>query len=128
MQALLDTSSFLWFITDNEKISDNARTFLADLDNDLILSIASLWEMAIKISINKLVLMQPFAQLIPDQLQKNRIRLLPIETKHLSILLTLPFHHRDPFDRLIMSQAIAEEIPLIGSDAIFQKYNVKLIW
>jgi PIN domain nuclease of toxin-antitoxin system len=128
MQALLDTNCFLWFITDNEKMSDHARIFLADLDNELNLSIASLWEMAIKISIGKLVLMQPFEQLIPDQMQKNGIHLLPIQTRHLSTLLSLPFHHRDPFDRLIMSQAITEEIPLISSDTILKKYDVKLIW
>ena len=128
MRAILDTNCFLWGITDSEKLSSAARSFMADLDNSLCLSAASLWEIAVKVSIGKLELLRPFDQLIPEQLAVNAIDLLPIEPPHLSRLITLPFHHRDPFDRLIIAQAQTEDIALVSSDAVFQKYDVKLIW
>jgi PIN domain nuclease of toxin-antitoxin system len=128
MQALLDTSSFLWFITDNENLSCTARNFIADVKNNLLLSAASLWEIAIKVGIGKLELLQPFDEFIPEQLNQNSIDVLPIKASHLSKLIVLPFHHRDPFDRIIIAQAIAEGIPLIASDAAFHQYGVELIW
>ncbi|MBN2106738.1 MAG: type II toxin-antitoxin system VapC family toxin [Deltaproteobacteria bacterium] len=128
MRALLDTNCFLWGITDSEKLSLAARSFMADLDNSLCLSAASLWEIAVKVSIGKLELLRPFDQLIPEQLAVNAIDILPIEPPHLSRLITLPFYHRDPFDRLIIAQAQTEDIALLSSDTAFQKYDVKLIW
>lgn len=101
---------------------------MADLDNSLCLSAASLWEIAVKVSIGKLELLRPFDQLIPEQLAVNAIDILPIEPPHLSRLITLPFHHRGPFDRLIIAQAQTEDIALLSSDTAFQKYDVKLIW
>ncbi|MEI6126833.1 MAG: type II toxin-antitoxin system VapC family toxin [Pseudomonadota bacterium] len=128
MRALLDTNCFLWFITDCEKLSSSARSFITDLDNTLSLSAASLWEIAVKVTIGKLELLRPFDQLIPEQLTVNAIDILPIETSHLSRMISLPFHHRDPFDRLIIAQALTEDISLISSDTAFHKYDVKLIW
>jgi PIN domain nuclease of toxin-antitoxin system len=128
MRALLDTNSFLWFISGNEKLSDAAKMFISDFDNELVLSIASLWEIAIKVSIGKLELLQSYDKLIPQQLEENGIDIMPITLQHLSKVIDLSFHHRDPFDRLIIAQALIEEIPVISSDAIFSEYPVKLIW
>jgi PIN domain nuclease of toxin-antitoxin system len=128
MKALLDTNSFLWFISGDDKLSDTAKAFISDINNELILSTASLWEIAIKISIGKFELLQPYDKLIPNQLDENDIRILPIALDHLTRLIDLPFHHRDPFDRLIIVQALSEELPVVTSDAIFSYYPVKRIW
>ena len=128
MKALLDTSAFLWFIAGSERLSVKARNYIADFNNELILSVASLWEIAIKTSLNKLELLRPFDQLIPSQLEENAIEVLPIDLDHLSNIINLPFHHRDPFDRLIIAQGITEKIPVITSDSAFQKYPVNIIW
>lgn len=128
MQVLLDTNVFLWFISGSDRLSIKARNYIADLDNELILSVASLWEISIKTSIGKLELLRPFDQLIPAQLEENRIDVLPIELNHLSKIINLEFHHRDPFDRLIIAQSITEKIPVITSDATFAKYPVDIIW
>ena len=128
MRMLLDTNSFLWFIAGSDRLSTNAMDIIVDQNNDLFLSIASLWEIAIKASIGKLELLQSFDKLIPDQLNKNDIDTLPIELNHLSELIQLPFHHRDPFDRLIIAQGMIESMPVISSDPAFKMYPVELIW
>lgn len=128
MRVLLDTNSFLWFISGSDRLSIDAKNFIADMQNQLVLSAASLWEIAIKISLGKLDLLQPYGQLISQQLEENDIAVLPLEIGHLNKVIDLPFHHRDPFDRLIIAQALAEEIPVISSDAVFSQYAVKLIW
>ncbi|XCN74360.1 MAG: type II toxin-antitoxin system VapC family toxin [Candidatus Electrothrix aestuarii] len=128
MRVLLDTCAFLWFIGGSERLSRPARDLMEDFDNSLYLSLASLWEIAIKINIGKLELAQPFATLIPEQLETHQIKLLQIHPDHLSQLLDLPLHHRDPFDRLIIAQAICERLPIISCDQNFPSYPVKLIW
>ncbi|MBU1342570.1 MAG: type II toxin-antitoxin system VapC family toxin [Proteobacteria bacterium] len=128
MRALLDTNAFLWFISGSDRLSGKARDYMADFNNDLILSTASLWEIAIKTSLGKLELLSPFDQLIPAQLEKNAINVLPIELDHISAIINLEVHHRDPFDRLIIAQGITEQIPVITSDAMFTRYPVKVIW
>jgi PIN domain nuclease of toxin-antitoxin system len=128
MRALLDTSSFLWFVAGSDSLSIKARDLIVDINNDLFLSVASLWEIAIKISIGKLKLLRSFEQIIPAQLEENFINILPIELNHLSQIIELPFHHRDPFDRLIIAQGMTEGLPVISSDASFQMYPVEVIW
>lgn len=128
MRALLDTSAFLWIIASSDRLGVNARNYISDLNNELFLSVASLWEIAIKTSLGKLELLKPFEQLIPDQLEKSAIDILPIEISHLSEMMGLAFHHRDPFDRLIIAQGISEKLPIISNDAAFRKYSVDLIW
>lgn len=128
MRMLLDTNSFLWFIAGSDRLSTTALDIIVDQNNDLFLSIASLWEIAIKVSIGKLELLQSFDKLIPDQLNKNDIDTLHIELNHLSELIQLPFHHRDPFDRLIIAQGMIESMPVISSDPAFKMYPVELIW
>jgi PIN domain nuclease of toxin-antitoxin system len=98
------------------------------MNNDLFLSVASLWEIAIKMSIGKLKLLRSFEQIVPAQLEENFINILPIELNHLSQIIELPFHHRDPFDRLIIAQGMTEGLPVISSDASFQMYPVEVIW
>ena len=128
MRALIDTSSFLWFIGGSERLSSNAREFMEDFDNELFMSIASLWEIAIKVSINKLDLAEPFDTFIPEKIEENEINILQISISHLSEMMSLPFHHRDPFDRLIIAQSIVEELPVIGCDGFFQSYDIDMIW
>lgn len=127
MRVLIDTNIFLWFIAGSDRLSDSARRTIADIENELLLSVASLWEIAIKSSLGKLELLRPFDQLIPEQLEINDIDVLPIELSHLSRIINLPLHHRDPFDRLIIAQSIVENLPIITSDAKFQQYSVQVI-
>jgi PIN domain nuclease of toxin-antitoxin system len=128
MKFLLDTHTFLWFIMGSPDLSADARVLIEDGTHENFLSVASLWEMAIKVSIGKLTLASPFEVLIPQQLSLNGIELLNIKTDHASVVATLPFHHRDPFDRLLIAQAIAEKMPLISIDATFDAYSVTRLW
>ena len=103
MNLLLDTHAFLWFIEGSERFSATARDLIEDSANQPFLSAASLWEMAIKLSLGRLHLGRPFEELIPKQMRLNGIQLLGIELEHVTPVTTLPFHHRDPFDRLIVA-------------------------
>jgi len=128
MRALLDTSSFLWFIAGSDKLSLEAREIIEDFNNELVLSVASLWEIAIKVSIGKLELLRQFDQFIPEKLEENEIDIIHVEMAHLSEMMKLPFHHRDPFDRLIIAQSVSENLPVIASDSIFREYPLDIIW
>lgn len=128
MGALIDTSAFLWFISGKYKLSVDARNHITDLDNDIYLSVVSLWEIAIKTSLGKLELLLPFDRLISEHLEPNAITILPITKEHLIKVISLDFHHRDPFDRMIIAQGLAEQLPVITSDAAFRLYPVQLIW
>lgn len=127
MKLLLDTHTFLWFIDDNPKLSAAAKKLL-ESDVDLMVSAASLWEIAIKVSIGKLTLTQPFQEFIPDQLTRNSVKLLEISIAHLAVVSSLPFHHRDPFDRLMVAQAISEKVPIVSVDDKFDLYGAKRLW
>ncbi len=128
MRALLDTHSFLWYSTDDPALSSRADQLIEDPANEILLSVASLWEIAIKVSIGKLVLTRSFEEAVLAQMSRNGIRLLEIEVRHVLEILRLPHHHRDPFDRLIAAQARVEDIPVIGVDAILDSYGVQRIW
>jgi len=128
LKILLDTHTFLWFITNDENLSPVARKIIEDPDSDRLLSIASLWEIAIKSSLGKLKLKAPFPQLIPVQLKINLIELLPIKISHLSLVSDLTFHHRDPFDRLLIAQSLIEDLPIISIDAQLDDYGIERIW
>ncbi|HEV7517108.1 MAG TPA: type II toxin-antitoxin system VapC family toxin [Thermoanaerobaculia bacterium] len=127
MRFLLDTHIFLWFIGGSERLRDPARTLLVDPENEALLSVASLWEIAIKVNLGKLTLERPFEELIPEQLSVAEIDRLPIRMEHLATLSKLSLYHRDPFDRLIIAQAIAEGVPVLSSDPEFRKYPVQVI-
>ena len=124
MKLLLDTHIFLWFIMGSPHLTAKARALIEDETNRKFISVASLWEIAIKSSIGKLTLSAPFDQLIPQQLSLNGFELLPIEITHLATVVTLPFHHRDPFDRLLIAQAMAEKMPVVSSDLAFDAYAI----
>ena len=128
MKLLLDTHSFLWFIGGHSNLSPTARTLIEGTDNQPLLSKASLWEMAIKVSLGKLTFAQSFERLIPQQIELNGIELLTIEMEHLAVVAQLPFHHRDPFDRLLIAQAKVEQIPIVGADSQFDAYAIERLW
>ncbi|HPO15140.1 MAG TPA: type II toxin-antitoxin system VapC family toxin [Candidatus Hydrogenedentes bacterium] len=128
MNLLLDTHAFLWFIEGSSKLSVQSKDLIEDERNAKWLSVASLWEMAIKMSLGRLHVEQPFEQFIPEQLEKNGFSLLPIRINHLATVAVLPFHHRDPFDRLLAAQCLAENFSILSIDAAFERYAVRRLW
>lgn len=128
MRVLLDTHTFLWAVNDSPQLSDRARTIVEDPNNELHLSIASLWEIAIKLSTGKLKLALPFLELATQKTGQHGVMLLPITPAHLDLVTTLPFHHRDPFDRLIVAQCLAEGVPVLSRDDAFDDYEVVRLW
>jgi PIN domain nuclease of toxin-antitoxin system len=128
MKLLLDTCALLWFLSDDPKLSINARAALQDPANVRWLSPISLLEIALKVRIRKLAISAPFGLLFPAQLAANRVQLLPMEARHIEPLTTLPFHHNDPFDRLIVATSLVENLKLVSPDAILDAYGVTRLW
>jgi len=128
MRLLLDTHSFLWFIEGNARLSGRARTLIEDNTNDVFLSLASVWEMAIKISLGKLHVVEDFQTFISQQCSQNNIELLDITLAHSAAVIPLPFHHRDPFDRLLIAQSLVEQMPLVSDDPAFDLYPISRLW
>ena len=127
-RLLLDTHAFLWFVTEDPKLSAAAQRMIAAGSNEPLLSAACVWEIVIKVSIGRLPIPGPLDSFIPEQLSTNRIALLPIELKHLLEIARLPLHHRDPFDRLLIAQAVVEGIPIVSADPAFDRYPIERIW
>jgi PIN domain nuclease of toxin-antitoxin system len=127
MKLLWDTHTFIWLILGDEKLSKQAKNEIENPENDHYLSIASLWEIGIKVKLGKLEILQPFENIIND-VTKNGISILPINFNHLVENMNLDLHHRDPFDRLIISQSKAENMSLLSKDEIFDKYVNNRIW
>lgn len=117
-----------WFTNDDLQLSQTARTLIEDGSNDILLSLASVWEIAIKTSIGKLTIAEPLDQSIPHELAANRIALLHIELDHVLTVRTLPKHHRDPFDRLLVAQRISENLGIVGVDGVLNRYGVTRYW
>jgi PIN domain nuclease of toxin-antitoxin system len=128
MRLLLDTHTFLWFIEGSLNLSDVARNLIEDQANQRFLSVASLWEMSIKVSIGKLELGMSFTELVKREVYGNAIELLEIQPEHLDELAKLPFHHKDPVDRLMIAQSLAEDIPIVTKDGAFGSYPATLLW
>src|SRR5688572_17442121 len=128
MQILLDTHAFLWFISDSPQLSSTASAYMKDTDNTLYLSIASLWEIAIKVSVGKFTPTEPLERLFNEQMAANDISLLGMGISHLITLSSLTLHHRDPFDRLLIAQAIVEQMPLLSADSAFDSYPIQRLW
>lgn len=128
MRVLLDTQAFLWFILDDPQLSAKADAMITDPNNDIDLSPASYWEIAIKISIGKYSLPEPYQVFMDREIAANNFRILHIEPKHTSALTTMPFHHRDPFDRLVIAQAMVENLPVVSGDAAFDAYGITRLW
>jgi PIN domain nuclease of toxin-antitoxin system len=127
MKFLLDTHTFLWFVNDSQQLSLKAKN-LIESDVDLLLSVASLWEIAIKTSLGKLTLPDTFDKFIPQQIALNDVEILPINLAHLNVVATLPFHHGDPFDRLLIAQAMVEEVSIVSADSFFDAYLIGREW
>jgi PIN domain nuclease of toxin-antitoxin system len=128
MKILLDTHTFIWYITDSPQLSQNAKQLIENENTEKLLSLASVWEMGIKHSIGKLNFSRPFMEFIKEQLVITNIGLLGIDFEHIEVITTLPLHHRDPFDRRIIAQAILEGIPVIGADVMFDAYGITRFW
>jgi len=124
---LLDTHAFLWWVADDSRLSAKARATVTNAD-DVFLSVASCWEMAIKVSLGKLTLPQPVDRFVSEHLGLNQFALLPVDLEHASRVAAMPFHHRDPFDRLLAAQALHEGLTLVSADPVFRKYKVKRAW
>ncbi|MER3404540.1 MAG: PIN domain nuclease [Chloroflexota bacterium] len=128
MKLLLDTHTFLWYIAGSPQLSTTARLLIEDPTNETFISIASLWEMAIKIGIGRLSLAAPFEVLIPQQISLNGFRVLDILINHLTRIISLLLHHRDPFDRLLIAQAMSESMSIVSADAAFDQHPVTRLW
>lgn len=128
MRLLLDTHALLWFIGGDARLSASARNAIEDLANVRLFSMASVWEIAIKVSLGKLTLKVPFSDLVPNQLRANATALLPIRPEHTEALLSMPFHHRDPFDRMLIAQAQVEDASLVSTDSTLGAYGIQRIW
>lgn len=128
MRVLLDTHAFLWAGMNSPKLSANARAILDDSSNHVSVSVVSLWEMAIKLGKGNLSLDEPFESFVGRVFQDLVVDRLNIELPHLKLVTTLPHHHRDPFDRLLVAQALAENVPLLSSDAELDPYGVQRLW
>ena len=127
MRILLDTHLFIWWDSEPQQLSPEARALCDDAENTLVLSVASVWEMQIKQQLGKLKLRLPLAELIADQQKDNGIEILRVDLSHVLTLEKLPLHHKDPFDRLLIAQANAENIGILSVDAVFKQYEVKLL-
>ncbi|HEY0735615.1 MAG TPA: type II toxin-antitoxin system VapC family toxin [Herpetosiphonaceae bacterium] len=131
MKLLRDTHTFLWFINGNAQLSNTARDLIQDAANTSYISDASLWEIAIKLSLGKLALQQPFATFIPEQIRRNGFIELGITIRHSAYVAGMPFpvaDHRDPFDQLLIAQAIVEGMVIVSRDSKFDAYEAERLW
>ena len=131
MKYLIDTHIFLWFVENSVKLRQNVKSIIEDKNSEIFISIASIWEISIKTSSGKLQIKGTFDS-IKDDLTDNSIEILPIDFAHTVENNKLPFHHRDPFDRIIIAQAIVENLDFISADAVFDDYlagkSIARIW
>ena len=128
MDILLDTHTFLWFGLASPKLSEYAQTLIQNPRNRKHLSLASPWELSIKISTGKFQLAQPVDEFFKEQMRLDDIGFLPITLAHIARVSTLPFHHRDPFDRMLVAQSLTENIPLVSADAALDAYGIIRLW
>jgi PIN domain nuclease of toxin-antitoxin system len=128
MRSLLDTHAFLWFVAGDERLSVRARNRIEARDSEVLLSIASIWEIAIKAALGRLPLPSPVRSFVPQQMTENKIGLLPVALDHALEAGSLPHHHRDPFDRMLVVQARMEEMPIISADPELDRYGIERVW
>jgi len=128
MKCLLDTHAFIWLITEDNKLSSTARNYILDRRTNLYLSSASVWEIIIKCNIGKMKLSGNPQSFITKQLTVNLIEELPITFNHTFHLQNLPDHHKDPFDRMLVAQALSDSLTIITIDQDIARYPVKIIW
>jgi PIN domain nuclease of toxin-antitoxin system len=126
---LIDTHTFLWFATENSRLKEDVRSLIGNTNNIILLSIASIWECTIKYKLGKLPIQTSNLKVfINSELKHSNIKILNITPNHVYRIVDLPLHHRDPFDRLLIAQALIEEIPIITADQQFENYNAEIIW
>lgn len=128
MRVLFDTHAFLWWINDDKRLSSAARDVISDSQNEVFLSAASGWEIAIKAELGKLKMPTNLEQFIAQQLLDNAIDTLPIQLSHVLHVYTLPLLHRDPFDRLLVAQSQLENLPILTTESQIEQYAVQVIW
>ncbi len=128
MRLLLDTHTLLWFYLGDPQLSAPANGLILDPANLKFVSPATYWEIAIKVSLGKYLLNEPYEDLIQHAIFDNGFAVLPIEPRHTAALLRLPFHHKDPFDRLLIAQAQVEGMPIVGADGAFDQYAITRLW
>ncbi len=128
MKYIIDTLTLLWIVDNNSQLTRTAKEIYLDENNEILLSIASIWEIAIKISLKKLIIPCRLSDFVKEHIIGNNIRILNIALSHIYRLETLKYYHRDPFDRLIISQSIEENIPIISSDSELDKYEIDRVW
>ncbi|MBN3909116.1 MAG: type II toxin-antitoxin system VapC family toxin [Nostoc sp. NMS1] len=128
MKLLLDTQCWLWWFTQPELLNEAAIAHIADETNELWLSVASIWEMGIKVAIGKLPLADPLDSYISSRMMVLAMRSLEITASHALQAAALPLHHRDPFDRMLIAQAQIEEMTLVSADSMFNQYDISLLW
>jgi PIN domain nuclease of toxin-antitoxin system len=128
MKVMLDTHTFLWFVLDDPQLSASAKTLIEDPASDVLISPASFWEIAIKVRLGKLDLRSSYDDFMHRGIVGNDFAILPIEPKHTSLLTTLPLHHKDPFDRLLVAQAKVENIAIVSADDALDAYGVQRAW
>lgn len=128
MKVLVDTHSFIWALLHDHRLSSRAKTLLRDGDSQLVFSLVSLWEIAVKMKIGKLNSLGSSVAYIRDEMNAYGMELLPIRYEHILQLEMLPPHHSDPFDRLLIAQATAESLPILTNDARIREYPVRVLW
>ena len=128
MRVIIDSHALLWFLNGDVPLGSRAAALIRDETNRPVVSVASCWELAIKSSIGKLRFPAPYEEFLWPQLRANRIDVLAIEQSHLNKIGGLAHHHRDPFDRIIVAQALVERIPVVSNDAMFDAYGVERLW
>lgn len=128
MRVLLDTHAMYWDIEGDPQLSDTARTLIQKTSNEVLVSPASYWEIAIKVSVGKWRLNRPYDDFLDLAFHQYGFQVLPILPAHTARLITLPFHHKDPFDRLLAAQALVEGVPIISNDAVLDAYGVRGLW
>ena len=128
MKILIDTGCWLWSLAEPERLNVRARRLLSDAGNTVYLSAASSWEIAIKAALGKLQLPERVAKFVPDRMSLQNILGLPVEHAHALRVASLPTHHRDPFDRLLIAQAQLESLGILTADRVFRAYDVEILW
>lgn len=127
MDILIDTHVLIWFAEKHPRLIPKVQRWLEDSENRIFLSMVSMWEMAIKVNLGRLTLLVSFETTL-EQLPKMGFELMPIELKHVTRFASLPLHHRDPFDRMLVAQAMEENLSLVSSDRSLSKYGIKVLW
>jgi len=128
VRVLLDTHSFLWLITDDDSLSELARSVFLNPDSTLFVSAVTGFEISVKFSLRKLRLSEPPREFIENRLRNNALTALPVTMPHTYRLASLPFHHRDPFDRLLVAQALEEDMPILSADTVLSAYGIERLW